>query len=415
MLEPLRIRDFALLWIGMSVSLVGDAIFLVALAWQVYQLTNNPAALGWILAAYLTPMIAFLLLGGVLTDRFERRKLIITADLIRALAIGAAGALALAGTLELWQLALCAAFAGLGDALFAPAFSSIVPEIVPRELLAQANALDQFARPLAGLLGPALAGLLIAFSGAGLALLVDATSFAASTATALLLTPRPLERHPARSAARELREGYAFVRARTWLWATLTITALLSIAPAARNVLLPFVVKHDLHASAATLGAVYSATAAGALLSALIYGQRGLPRRYVLVMYLAWAVVGFIIAGYGLATGIAELVALGFLAGLATAIGQAIWTTMLHQHVPRELLGRISSLDWLLSTSLMPAAMITIGLLANALGARETLVLAGLLAGTLTLLTITTIPRLRDPERNPPEAHSEPARRQAEP
>ena len=106
MLEPLRIRDFALLWIGMSVSLVGDAIFLVALAWQVYQLTNNPAALGWILAAYLTPMVAFLVIGGVLTDRFERRKLMIAADLIRALAIGAAGALALAGTLKLWQLAL---------------------------------------------------------------------------------------------------------------------------------------------------------------------------------------------------------------------------------------------------------------------------------------------------------------------
>ena len=415
MLEPLRIRDFALLWIGMSVSLVGDAIFLVALAWQVYQLTNNPAALGWILAAYLTPMVAFLLVGGVLTDRFERRKMMIAADLIRALAIGAAGALALAGTLELWQLALCAAFAGLGDALFAPAFGSIVPEIVPRELLAQANALDQFARPIAGLLGPVLAGLLIALSGAGLALLVDATSFAASMSTALLLTRRPLERQPARSAACELREGFAFVGARTWLWATLAITALLSIAPAARNVLLPFVVKHDLHASAAALGAVYSATAAGALLSALIYGQRGLPRRYVLVMYLAWAIVSFMIAGYGLASGIAQLVALGFLAGLATTIGQAIWATMIHQQVPRELLGRVSSLDWLLSSSLMPAAMITIGMLANAIGARETLVLAGLLAGTLTVLTIGTIPRLRDPEHNPPGELGEPARALAEP
>ena len=234
-------------------------------------------------------------------------------------------------------------------------------------------------------------------------------------ATALLLTPRPLEQHVARSASRELREGYAFVRARTWLWATLAITALLSIAPAARNVLLPFVVKHDLHASAAALGAVYSATAAGALLSALIYGQRGLPRHYVLVMYLAWAIVSFMIAGYGLATGMTQLVTLGFLAGLATTIGQAIWTTMIHQHVPRELLGRVSSLDWLLSSSLMPAAMITIGILANAIGARETLVLAGLLAGTLTLLTIGTIPRLRDPEHNPPGELSKPARAPAEP
>src|SRR3954471_9761531 len=138
-LEPLRIRDFALLWSGMSVSLVGDAIFLVALSWQTYELSNDPSALGWVLAAYMTPLVLFLLAGGVLTDRVERRKMMIAADVVRALAIGTAGTLALTGDLELWQLAVCAGATGLGDALFAPAFGSIVPEIVPRELLAQAN------------------------------------------------------------------------------------------------------------------------------------------------------------------------------------------------------------------------------------------------------------------------------------
>jgi MFS family permease len=415
MLEPLGIRDFALLWTGMSVSLVGDSIFLVALAWQVYELSNDPSALAWILAAYVMPMVVFLLLGGVLTDRIERRKMMIAADVIRALAIGAAGVLAVGGTLELWQLALCAAVAGVGDALFAPAFGSIVPEIVPRESLAQANALDQFVRPIAGVVGPAVAGVLIAVSGAGVALLADAATFGASTATALLLSPRPFERQPARSAWRELRAGFAFVRARTWLWATLTISALLNVAPAARNVLLPFVVKNDLHASAAALGAVYSATAAGALVSALVYGQRGQPRRYVLVMYLAWAIVGFVIAGYGLATGVAQLVALGLLAGLASAVGQAIWATMMHRLVPRELLGRVTSLDWLLSTSLMPASMIAIGFLGDGIGARATLVLAGLLAGTLTLVSVVAIRDLRDPERDAPEALGESAGEQAEP
>ena len=400
MLEPLTIRDFRLLWIGLSVSLVGDAILLVALAWQVYELSNDPTMLGWILAAYVMPMLVFLLLGGVLTDRFERRKMMIAADVIRAVAIGSAGALALAGTLELWQLALCAALAGVGEALFAPAFGSIVPEIVPPELLTQANALDQFVRPLASLIGPALAGLLIALSGTGAALIVDAASFAASSTTALLMAPRPFEHKTARSMRRDLGEGFRFVHTRIWLWATLAIAALLSIAPAARNVLLPFVVKNDLHASAAALGAVYSATATGALASALVYGQRGLPRRYVLTMYLAWAIVSFAIAGYGLATGITQLVTLGFLAGLATTIGQAIWATMLHQLVPRELLGRVSSLDWLLSSSLMPISIIIVGFLGEAIGARTTLLVAGLLAGTLTLLSIAIVPNLRAPEQH---------------
>jgi DHA3 family tetracycline resistance protein-like MFS transporter len=414
MLEPLRIRDFALLWAGMSVSLVGDAIFLVALAWQVYELSNDPSALGWILAAYVTPMVVFLLAGGVLTDRFERRKMMIVADVIRALAIGTAGALAIAGTLELWQLAVCAAVTGVGDALFAPAFGSIVPEIVPRDSLAQANALDQFVRPIAGMLGPALAGVLIALSGAGVALVVDAATFCASTAAALLLTPRPFERRPGRSALRDVREGFAFVRARTWLWATLAIAGLLNIAPAARNVLLPFVVKNDLHSSAAALGAVYSATAAGALLSALAYGQRGLPRRFVVVMYVGWACATFVIAGYGLATGVWQMVVLGFVAGLGLALGQAIWGTMMHHFVPRELLGRVTSLDWLISTSLMPVSMIAVGFLGDAIGPGTTLVLAGAIGGTLTLLAVL-IPGVRDPERDGSDALGEPLRESIQP
>jgi MFS family permease len=400
MLEPLRIRDFALLWAGMSVSLVGDAIFLVALAWQVYDLSNEPSALGWILAAYTTPMVVFLLAGGLLTDRFERRKVMIAADVIRAVAIGAAGALAVAGTLDLWQLAACAAVVGVGDALFAPAFGSIVPEIVPRDSLAQANALDQLVRPIAGVLGPALAGAIIALSGAGAALLVDAATFVASTAAALLLTPRPFDPRPGRSAWRDVREGFAFVRARTWLWGTLAIAGLLNVAPAARNVLLPFVVKTDLDASAAALGAVYSATAIGALVSALVFGQRGLPRRYVLVMYVGWAVAGFVIAGYGLATGVWQLVALGFVAGLGLALGQGIWGTMMHRLVPRELLGRVTSVDWLLSTSLVPLSMVAVGFLGDGIGASETLVLSGLVAGTLTLVFVFVVPGVRDPERD---------------
>jgi MFS family permease len=412
MLEPLRIRDFALLWAGMSVSLVGDAIFLVALAWQVYELSNDPSALGWILAAYVTPMVVFLVVGGVLTDRVERRKMMIAADAIRAVAIGVAGALAVAGTLELWQLAVCAAAVGVGDALFAPAFGSIVPEIVPRESLAQANALDQFVRPIATVLGPAIAGLLIAVSGAGAALLVDAATFGASTGAALLLTPRPFERQPGRSAWRDVREGFAFVRARTWLWATLAIAGLLNIAPAARNVLLPFVVKNDLHASAAALGAVYSATGVGALVSALVFGQRGLPRRFVVVMYVGWAAATFVIAGFGLATGVWQMVVLGFVAGLGLALGQAIWGTMMHRLVPRELLGRVTSLDWLLSTSLMPVSMIAVGFLGDGIGARTTLVLAGVIGGTLTLLALLT-PGLRDPERDS-DAFGEPPGERAE-
>jgi MFS family permease len=399
MLEPLRIRDFALLWTGMTVSLVGDGMLLVALAWQTYELSSSASSLGWIAAAYVAPMVVVLLGGGVLTDRFERRKLMIVGDLIRVVSVGGMGGLAISHDLRLWQLAMLAAVTGVGDALFAPAFGSIVPEIVPRELLVGANSLDQFVRPISNVIGPALAGVLIGSVGVGVAFVVDAATFVVSTATALRLTPRPFQPVTGRSARRELREGFSFVHARTWLWATLLVSAVVMVGPAARYVLLPDLVKNKLHASASALGLVYGSVAIGSIVAAFAYGQLGLVRRYVLVMYVSWAVALLMIAGYGIAGNVAQLVALGFVAGLGIAFGQATWGTMMHRLVPREVLGRVTSLDWLFGTSLMPMWFVAIGFVADDLGVRMTLVAAGLIGGVTTMIFPLAIRGVRDPER----------------
>ncbi len=400
-LRPLRIRDFALLWAGMSVSLVGDGILLVALGWQSYELSDSPSTLGWIAAAYVAPMALVLLGGGVLTDRVERRKMMVAADLVRVLSVGAMAALAVAGELEIWQLAVLAALTGVGDGLFAPAFGSIVPEIVPPELLVEANSLDQVVRPVSNIIGPALAGVLIAAAGVGVAFAADAATFLVSTATALALTPRPFAAVEGRSARRELREGFTFVRARPWLWATLLISAVVTVGPSARYVLLPGLVKADLRASASGLGAVYAASAVGSTVAAVAYGQIGLTRRYVLVMYASWALALFMIAGYGLAGSVSQLVAFGFVAGVGIAFGQGTWGTMLHRLVPRRVLGRVSSLDWLFRSSLMPLWFLAVGLAADGLGIRTTLVVAGVIGGSATLLLPLVLPGVRDPERHP--------------
>ncbi len=401
MLEPLRIRDFALLWTGMTVSLVGDGILLVALAWQTYELSNSPSTLGWIAAAYTLPMVVVLLGGGVLTDRFERRKLMIVADLIRVVSVGAMGALAVSHHLGLWQLGVLAALTGVGDALFAPAFGSIVPEIVPRELLVEANALDQFVRPSANVIGPAIAGVLIAGAGVGTAFVADAATFVVSTVTALALTPRPFHHVERPSAKRELREGFAFVRARKWLWATLLASTIIMVGPAARYVLLPDLVKNNLNASAGALGFVYGAAAVGSIAGAVAFARVGLTRRYVLLMYASWAVGLLVIAGYGIAGNVAQLLALGLVGGFGLAFGQATWGTMMHRLVPREVLGRVTSLDWLSATSLMPMWFVAIGFIADGVGVRATLVAAGLVGGITTLLFPFAIPGIRDPEHEP--------------
>ncbi len=147
-LRPLKVRDFALLWTGMTISIVGDGIYMVALPFLVYEISNLPTALAAVGAAWTIPQVAFLLLAGVVTDRFERRLVLIGSDLVRALAIGTAGALAVADALELWHLYVLVAIFGAGEAFFMPAFGAIVPEVVPANLLVEANSLDQFVRPI---------------------------------------------------------------------------------------------------------------------------------------------------------------------------------------------------------------------------------------------------------------------------
>src|SRR5919197_2638038 len=155
--SPLRIRDFRWLWAGMTVSLFGDGIFLVALAWQAYDLSNAPTALAVIGAAMTGSQVAFLLAGGIVSDRFDRRHVMIGADIVRGCSVAALGLLSVSGNLQLWQMAAIASLYGAGTAFFGPAFDAIVPDLVPEDLLQQANSLDQFVRPATwGMAGPAV-------------------------------------------------------------------------------------------------------------------------------------------------------------------------------------------------------------------------------------------------------------------
>jgi DHA3 family tetracycline resistance protein-like MFS transporter len=277
---------------------------------------------------------------------------------------------------------------------------SFVPELVPPEQPAQAHSLVPFVRPAVGLVGPALGGVIIAVSNAGWALIFDSATFIVSIAAAAMLGSRPLARVEGRSVVRDVRAGLSFVLARPWIWATFMTAALMNIATAARTVLLPDVVKNEIHASARGLGIAYSAIAVGALLSSFAYGQRGLPRRHVAVMYLGWALALFAIGAYGVAQSVPELVGYAFAGGVGLALGQAIWGTMMHRLVPREMLGRVTSIDWLTSMSLVPICSAVAGFVAAEVGSRATLVGAGVLSGVATLLALAFVPGLRDSERD---------------
>ncbi|HEX2194749.1 MAG TPA: MFS transporter [Candidatus Limnocylindria bacterium] len=412
LLQPLHHRDFALLVAAATVSLLGDGFFTVALAWQVYEISNLPTALSVVGAAWTLPLVLFLLVGGVLSDRYDRRWLMIGADVVRAAAIALLGLLSLGGQLELWHIMVLIAFVGLGDAFFNPASTAVVPDLLPDALLPQANALQGLLRPMAiRLVGPAMGGFVVAALGPGVAFLVDSGSFLVSMVALAAISARP---GPGASAAGlrqtlgEMGEGLDFVRRTPWLWATLVsamFSLLLFIGPV--QVLLPFLVKNRLGLEADALGLILAVGGVGSVLAAIGIGQLGLPRLRVTAMYASWAVGVALLAGYGLMTSLWHALVVGFVAAALFELGTIIWVTLLQQLVPRHLLGRVSSLDWLVSTGLVPVSFALTGPVSEAVGPATTMVAGGLI-GAVMMGALLFWPGVRDPEREPLQAE-EPA------
>src|SRR5438093_8001830 len=413
LLSPLRHRDFRILWTGMTISLIGDGIFLIAIAWESYSLWNAPAALSIVGIGMTIPTIAFLLVGGVVSDRRDRRVVMAWADGLRAVAVAVLAALVLMDALRFWELVALVAVYGVGTAFFMPAFEAILPELLPKSELPSANALDQFVRPIAmRLIGPVAGGALVAAS-AGIAFAIDAAACAACL-VAVLAMPRRAGRHVEvhSSSVAALKEGLRFVRQRVWLWGTLlsaAIAYLVFLGPA--EVLLPYLVKNELHASAGTLGLVLAAGGRGAVGAAAYMGHRGHPRRDVTVMYMTWTIATLAIAGYGIANAAWELMLVCLVFHALEAAGTIVWATIKQHHVPGTMLGRVSSLDWLISIGLLPLSFALTAPVAAVFGARTTLLGAAVIGAVVTLAAYF-LPGIRDIEgrsEGDPEAGSGPA------
>jgi MFS family permease len=403
-------RQFRLLWTGMTVSLLGDGVFLVALAWQVYALSNAPTALSAVMLAMSVPHVLLLLVGGVVSDRFDRRRVMLAADLVRGVSLAALAWLSLLGAFGIWTVVVLAAVYGAGTAFFGPAFDAIVPEIVPDDLLVEANSLDQFVRPAAlRLAGPALGGVIVAAVGPGSAFALDAVTFGVS-AWFLLLMVRSGAGGPAAgprdgrtsSALGEMLEGFRFVRQHVWLWGTFlsaTLAYLLFLGPS--EVLVPFVVKNRLGGGPADLGLVYAVGGLGAIAAAMVMAHLGGVRRFMTFVYVTWALATFTVAGYGLATRRWHLVVAAFLFNALETAGTVAWATAKHRLVPLQLLGRTASFDWFISIALLPLSYGLTGPVAALLGARTTLVVAGALGGGVTIAFLF-LPGMRAIERRRP-------------
>lgn len=382
----------------MTVSFLGDGLYLVAIAWQVYAISNVPTALALVGAAWTAPQVLLLLVGGAISDRFERRRVLMLSDAIRGAAIAAIGVLSVTGTLKLWHVVALVAVYGTGGAVFTPAFTGIVRDIVPRELLLEANSLGQLVRPLCvRLLGPAIGGVIIGSVGAGAAFLADAGSFAFSATAFLLMHTRSLPDAGARrSLGRDIADGMSYVRSQTWLWTTLgavTLSLLFFLGPV--YVLMPYVVKNSLHGGADGLGLVFAAGGVGAVTASLLRGQLGLPRRPLVLVYLAWAGTAFSLVGYATVHAVWQAMIVSFFSVGCLTTGGIVWTTLLQRAVPGPMIGRVSSLDWVLSLGLTPVSYALTGPVAELVGPKATLLRAGIASGAVLLLVLLLVPGVR--------------------
>ena len=381
--------------------MVGDGIYVVAMALQVLQLSNSPSALAMVGLAWSAPQVVLMLASGALSDRLDRRRLMIAGDLIRLATISAIGLLSIAGELTMPLLIGLVAVFGVGQAIFQPAFSSILPTIVPEDLLVEANSVAQIARPASMLfLGPLVGGVLSGAIGVGGAFLVDGATFAWSAIMIFLIRTRHVSSEgESTGLMAEIAEGIRYVRGQTWIWAALvaaTVSLLCVWGP--WEVLVPFVVTNDLGGDEVALGLVFGAGGLGSVLVGLTMGQRGsLPRRPLTVMYVAWAVGMLMTAGFGIATAIWQAMIFGFVAEGSIALLIVLWYTMLQRLVPRNLLGRVISLDWMISIAGVPISFAIVGPLAAAFGVDATLIGAGVLGAVITI-AFMFVRGARDPE-----------------
>jgi MFS family permease len=368
--------QFRLLFAGQVLSLVGDRVMLVALPFAVLESGGSVRAVGLVVAAQLVPFLVFALVGGVLSDRGDRRRVVIASDVGRLAVQATGGTLLVAGAADPLSLGVLAALYGTAEAFFQPAFTGLLPQTVSHPgQLQPANALRGLSFSVASISGPALAGVLVAGIGAGAAMLFDAGSFAVSVACLLRLRPRVAEvgteeTPPPFVAA--IRAGLREVRTRSWLVAGLgAMCAYAGIVLPAVYVLGPVTIAHE-HGGPGAWAAVGVAFGAGCILGDLLL-LRWRPPRALRAAGVALLLASCQAAVYGSGVVLAGICALQFVAGIGVTTFFTLWEVTLQEHIPGESLSRVSSFDYLSSTILMPIGTAVVGPIATALGTHRTL------------------------------------------
>lgn len=394
---PGALQDIRFRWFfgGRALSFLGSSMVSVALAFAVLDITDSAGALGVVLAARSVPQAAFMLVGGVVADRFSRSTVMVVSNLLSGCTQCGAAWLLISGNAEVWNIAVVEAVNGTVAAFTFPAMTSVVPMVVDRVHLQQANALLAFTRNGAFILGPSIAALLVVTVGAGWAIAFDGFSYLASAYCMGRLRLPSSVRLESTSMLVDLRVGWSAFVEKTWVWVIVAAFGALNMIHAGVIFTLGPVIAKDTFGEGGW-GAVLSAEAVGFLLMSLVLMRLSL-RRPLRAGMTGMLALGLPMLMLGIAPAVVPLVAMSFLAGAGTEVFSIGWTTALHEHVPNDVLSRVSSYDALGSFVAIPAGQLLAGPLATAFGARDVAVAGGIVYLVLAASTLLS-PSVRNLE-----------------
>ena len=395
-LAPLAEREFRLLFLGRTVSYIGNSFATVALAFAVLDVTGSKADLGYVLAARSVPQVVFLLAGGVWADRLPRHLVMVGSNLTSGASQAVLAVLLISGSATFGELLALSAVNGTSTAFFFPASTGIVPQTVPAPMLQPANALLRLGLNASYIGGAALGGLVVAASSPGWAIAADAATFGVAAALIARMRLPSALRLAGSNFLSELGAGWREFVARPWLWG---IVLQFSVVNSAENgtaaVLGPVVAKEHLGGPAAW-GVALAADSIGLIAGGLLM-LRLRPRRILL-----WATLGVLLLplmplALALPLALPAVIGAAFLAGCGTETFGVLWDTTMQQEISGEVLSRVSSYDALGSWMLMPVGFAVAGVLGATFGTRATFFGAAALivAATLPVLLIRDVRVLR--------------------
>ena len=385
-LSALRSRDFRLLWLSQSASVIGDGLVVVAVGLFVTRMTGHSSDVGLVLAAYVAPLILLLLVGGVIADRLPRQAVMVVSDTARCVLHGTLALLIALDVVRVWHMVVIGLLYGSAQAFFQPAYTGLIPQTVAEGDIQAAQALGGISREVASFLSPAIATALIFSVGGAAAFGLDAATFAVSAI--VLSRVRARDRggeHISDTVLAELKEGWGAVRERPWVWASISaFSAALLVALAPFWVLGP-AVSREVYGTEATFGIASAFWGVGTVAGA-VAGGRWRPRRPMLTavsVAFAWPLQ---IALFAFGPPVALLYAVTTLSGVGLGLLGAWWETALAQRIPPQLLSRVSAWDWMGSLALLPIGYLLAGPFGEAFGEVRLLEVGGVV-GTVIMAT----------------------------